>query len=101
MDASVLSALYGFGGVVVTSVVGIIVAKVNNKKDVTINDRQLLSQDQQQFYDMVMNQVKALQDRADLLENEVIKWKAEALQLRTENTELNAKVNHLEQSMGG
>lgn len=101
MDASVISAISGFGGILVTSVVGVIVAKVNNKKDLTINDRQLLSKDQQQFYDMVMNQVRLLQDRADNLETEVGHWKAEALQLRTENTALNDKLSHLEQTMGG
>lgn len=93
MDASVIASLSGFAGVVVTSVVGIIVAKSNNKKDVTSLERQQLSKDQQDFYDMVMNQVKSLQDRTVQLEEEVAKWKSEALALRIENSEVNAKLN--------
>jgi peptidoglycan hydrolase CwlO-like protein len=101
VNVSEIAALSGFAGVLVTSVVNIIVAKANNKKDMTIQDRQLLSQDQQQFYDMVMNQVKALQERADHLESEVIKWKEEALQLRLENNQLKAKIKELEGRLGG
>lgn len=101
MDASVISGLSGFAGIVVTSVVGIIVAKVNNKKDITIQDRQQLSQDQQAFYDMVLSQVKTLQERADQLELEVARWKTEALQLRIENAELNARLNKYIGQNGG
>lgn len=101
MDASVISAIAGGVGVAVTSVVSLVVARVNSKKDVTISDRQQLSQDQQLFYDLVMKQVKEYGERADLLEAEVVKWKEEALQLRIENSELRAQINHLEGIIGG
>lgn len=96
MDASVISALSGLFGIVVTSLVSIIVTRVNSKKDVTIVDRQQLSQDQQSFYNIVMNQVTELQDRATKLEEELVKWKAQAVQQEIENTQLKEKIRVLE-----
>lgn len=96
MDASVISAVSGLFGIVVTSIVSIVVTKVNSKKDVTIIDRQQLSQDQQAFYNIVMNQVTDLQDRATNLEEELGKWKAQATQLGIENTQLKEKIRVLE-----
>jgi chromosome segregation ATPase len=101
IDNSVLAALSGFGGIVLTQAVNVIVTKVNSKKDITMLDRQQLSNDQQAFFDMVMNQVKALQERADHLESEMTTWKEEALSLRAENTQLKNKLDNLEGRLGG
>lgn len=99
MDASVISAISGFAGVLITSIVSVIVTKTNSKKDVTIVDRQQLSQDQQAFYNIVMNQVTDLQNRASKLEEELSQWKAQATQLGIENTQLKQKVRVLEEQV--
>ena len=99
MDASVISAISGFAGILITSIVSVIVTKTNSKKDVTIVDRQQLSQDQQAFYNIVMNQVTDLQNRASKLEEELGQWKAQAAQLEIENTRLKEKVTVLEEQV--
>ncbi|MGM7682872.1 hypothetical protein ACSVDA_12035 [Cytobacillus sp. Hm23] len=100
MDASTISAISGLVGVIVTSIVGLIVNKINSRKDITINDRQQLSQDQLQFYDMVMNEVTVLRNRADKLEKELSNWKQRATQLELENNDLRAKMGVLEKKLG-
>ncbi|MGA4519262.1 hypothetical protein ACPA0F_18550 [Solibacillus silvestris] len=99
MDASVISAISGFAGVLITSIVSVVVTKTNSKKDVTIVDRQQLSQDQQAFYNIVMNQVTDLQNRATKLEEELSQWKTQAAQLGIENTQLKEKVRVLEEQV--
>jgi len=96
LDSTVVSALFGASGVVVTSLVGLIVTKVNNKKDVKLSTSERLSNDQTQFYEMVMNEIKEVKKRADEVEQELVQWREEALQLRIENKSLKNRVEELE-----
>lgn len=91
MNDTWLSALSSVGGMLVTGTFGFLVAKQNNKKDMTINDRQQLSKDEREFREKIIERMNLLQEQVDKyhaksieLEEIVVLWKNKYVELDKE-----------------
>lgn len=84
MDANLIAPIFSALGVIVTALSGYWVAKRNAKKDIAVNDRQLLSQDERDFRSIILQENKELRERLETLTVEFNQLKVEngRLQLR-------------------
>lgn len=71
MKDTLITAIASVVGMFVTGGFGYLVAKGNNKKDTTINDRQLLSEDERAFRSELKEMMNTYQDQVKELTDEV------------------------------
>ncbi len=90
-DTNLVAPIFGALGVIITALSGYWAAKRNAKKDITVNDRQLLSQDEREFRATILKENKELREKIDLLSGQVSKLKIENGKLRVRIVELEAK----------
>lgn len=102
MKDTLISAISSVIGMFVTGGFGYLVARTNNKKDLTINDRQLLSEDERAFRtelrDMMLasqEQVKWLTAEVERLTKSNVALESQVQALTTRNESLEKQVNTL------
>lgn len=101
MNENVITALASVLGMFITGGFGYLVARNNNKKDLSINDRQLLSEDERQFRQELKTELANNRKEIEGLRLEVENLRALNLNLELENKQLQIKVDELRQALQG
>lgn len=91
MDATLISVIASASGVIVTALSGYFVARRNARKDLQVNDRQLLSQDEKEFRSTILEENQRLRAKVEELTELVGK-------LQVENSSLTIRLMKLEGS---
>ncbi|WP_145052466.1 hypothetical protein [Paenibacillus xylanexedens] len=106
MDANLINALFAFAGVAVTALGSWIVSKSNNKKDLTVTDRQQLSQDQKELREELRYEIRQLRDemttwktRSMHLEDELRGWKEKYTALELDYLRATVRIEELEKRL--
>ncbi|MCY8197720.1 hypothetical protein MOC90_06055 [Bacillus spizizenii] len=99
MKDSFISAIASVLGMFVTGGFGYLVARNSSKKDLTINDRQLLSEDEKQFRTELKEMMLAYQDQVKELTSEVDRLTKSNLSLETQVQQLTTRNEALERQV--
>jgi hypothetical protein len=113
MNQQILEVLIPVAVAVVTALGTLFVAKSNNKKELTVSDRQLLSEDERNFRQelresivMYKNEIVSLREETKLYKEEIVSLRDEVrllreinLHLEVENQKLVIKVEELSQQI--
>lgn len=95
MDANVMIAIIGGAVSLSTGIIGYISGRNNNQKEVSISDRQLLSQAEQTFRAELREELRIYKEEIKALKQEIEVLRQENFKLLTENRSLNTKVESL------
>ncbi|MGG0757115.1 hypothetical protein [Brevibacillus laterosporus] len=101
VDANVMIAIIGGAVSLGTGFIGYISGRNNNQKDVSISDRQLLSQAEQAFRAELREELRIYKEEIKALKQEIEVLRQENFKLLTENRSLNTKVESLMSRLGG
>lgn len=99
MKDTLISAIASVVGMFVTGGFGYLVARNTSRKDVTINDRQLLSEDERQFRTELKEMMTSYQEQVKELTAEVDRLTKSNLNLETEMQKLTARNESLERQV--
>lgn len=95
MRDSLMSAIASVLGMFVTGMFGYMTAKSQNKKDMTISDRQLLSEDERQFRAELIAELARNREEINSLREEVERLRRQNINLEFENKQLQLKIDEL------
>lgn len=101
MDVNVMIAIIGGAVSLSTGFLGYISGRNNNQKEVSISDRQLLSQAEQAFRAELREELRIYKEEIKALKQEIEVLRQENFKLLTENRSLNTKVESLMSRLGG
>lgn len=90
-----LTAIIGLIGMIITGLFGYLTAKHKVKKDITINDRKLLSEDEKQFRKELREELLRNREEINHLRKEVETLRRMNINLEMENKQLQAKIDEL------
>lgn len=106
-DPAVISAIAAALGTIATAILTFLGTRSSDRKDITINDRQQLSKDEQQFRAEMREQIRELQELVNQyrqqivsLEEEVRQYKLRITELEIENRWLKAEIHELKKKLG-
>lgn len=88
MDQGMMNILTNAIVAVFSSATTLIIAKSTNKKDITISDRQLLSEDEKAFRQELRDTINGYKTELEEARNEIKELRQEVSMLRKENMEL-------------
>lgn len=101
-----VNALVALAGVLVTALGSVAVTKFNNRKDLTLSDRQQLSQEQKQIREELREEIKSLRDEMKIwrdrslhLEDELRNWKEKYTTLELDYIKATARIEELEKRL--
>ncbi|WP_426455475.1 hypothetical protein ACP26L_36270 (plasmid) [Paenibacillus sp. S-38] len=101
-----VSALLAGAGAIATAIFSYMVTKSNNKKDLTVSDRQQLSQEQKEIREELRSEIKILReemkvwrDRSLQVEDELRSWKERYTHLEMDYMKATARIVELEKRL--
>jgi phage shock protein A len=95
MKDSLINAISNVLGMLITGGFGYFIAKGQNRKDLTINDRQLLSEDEKQFRAELVAELQRNREEIMALRAEVDTLRRQNINLEIENKQLQFKIDEL------